>query len=336
MDSKESAYFDTIVMSGEGVKGVLTLGAIEYACSKSLLQLRNFVGTSSGSIIAFLMAIGYTPVEIVTRLCTSEAMSKLSVSIGISNVFRGGGLVSFSPIHEQLEKLCIEKLTYLPTLGDLKTKHGKTLTVSTYNITKETVEYLGPDSHPTLPCLTAIRMSCNLPFVFETFKYNGCSYIDGGVADNFPIGVGDMLGQKVLGVLLERDNAQESDNILKLFYNILFIPIEQATKYRISQVSDNKCKVVRLRCPSHLTVFRFDLETPAILDLFSLGFNQMKETLNPSITIDTISRIDQTCIELDSFGVGADELPIDIGNTEAFQALDSGQSNVSLTKSECP
>lgn len=308
MSSEDSVYFDTVVLSGEGVKGILTLGALEYANSKSLLNLRNFVGTSSGSIISFLMAIGYTPIEIITHLCTSESMSKISISGGLSNVLHGGGLVSFAPIHEQLEKLCISKLKYLPTLGDLKTKHGKTLTVSTYNLTKETVEYLGPDSHPTLPCLTAIRMSSNLPFFFDVFQYNGCSYIDGGVADNFPITVGDMLGRKVLGVLLDKDTAKEVDSIIRMFYNVLFIPIEQATKYRISQVSDNKCKIVKLKCPSQLSLIRFDLETPALLDLFSFGYTQMKEAMEET---ESVSESSDIPVELNCSGISSDEIPID-------------------------
>ena len=115
-----SIYYDTLVLSGESSRAFVTLGAIQYAFDNYLLKdLVNYVGTSSGSIICYLLAIGYTPVEIIVYICTNQLMEKMQ-HFNIVAMIQGRGATSFSSIQEQLEKMSIAKIGYLPTLNDLK------------------------------------------------------------------------------------------------------------------------------------------------------------------------------------------------------------------------
>ena len=58
--------FDTLVLSGGSSKGILILGALQYAQDNFLLnKINKYIGTSVGSIICFLLLIGYTPIEIM-------------------------------------------------------------------------------------------------------------------------------------------------------------------------------------------------------------------------------------------------------------------------------
>ena len=112
-------------------------------------------------------------------------------------MINGDGASSFASIHAELEKLTINKIGFLPTMQDLKDKFNAHLICVTYNITDDITEYLSYENYPHLPCLIAIKMSSNLPFIFENFKYGSKYYIDGGISDNFAIDLGDKLGNKI-------------------------------------------------------------------------------------------------------------------------------------------
>jgi predicted patatin/cPLA2 family phospholipase len=136
---------------------------------------------------------------------------------------------------------------------------------------------LAPDTHGELSCITAIRMSSNLPLIFEKFKYGNSYYVDGGISENFAILEGEKRGEKVLGINIESivDNYNTtSDNIIEYIYALMFIPVNQSINYKISQVTD-KSKIVSLSY-SKLKFCDFNISTSDKLDMFSKGYSQMK------------------------------------------------------------
>lgn len=275
-----SLGFDTIVLAGGSSKGIITLGALQYTYDNYLIKnVQTYIGTSSGAIISYLLAIGYSPIEILVYICTHQLMEKLQ-HFNVVAMINGSGASSFVNIHEQLEKMTIQKIGFLPTLQELKTRFGKTLICVTHNLTEGRTEYLKPETHPNLPCLTAIRMSANLPLIFETYKYGNNFYIDGGISDNFPINIGDTMGTKILGIILKTNDEAGYDpdmNILEYIYKLMFIPISQSFEYKLSQASE-KCKIVKLSY-NKIKFFSFNLNSKQKLDLFSSGYQQMKKSL---------------------------------------------------------
>ena len=115
-------------------------------------------------------------------------------------MMNGTGATSWSKLQETLEKMTIEKIGYLPTMKGLKDNFKKNLTVVTYNLTKDETVYIDAESHPELPALVALRMTANLPFVFEKFQYRGNYFIDGGAGNNFPLSQAEKKGKRVLGL----------------------------------------------------------------------------------------------------------------------------------------
>lgn len=279
--AKNIIDYDTIVISGGSSKGILTLGAIQYAYDNFLLNnVTNYVGTSSGSMVCFLLAIGYTPIEIITYICCHQLIEKI-MHFNIVAMINGEGASSYTNIYENFEKMTIDKIGYIPTLKDLKEKFGKSLTCVTYNITENKTEYLSYETYPDLPCLIAIRMSSNLPLIFEKYKYGNSFYIDGGVSDNFAIDIGAKIGTKVLGLLLDTESSNFSNeqdiNVLEYIYKIMFIPISQILEYKMTGISD-KCKIVNLRY-NKVKFFNFKISNKDKLDMFSIGYEQMKEQI---------------------------------------------------------
>lgn len=271
-----SSDFDTLVLAGGSSKGILTLGALQYAYDNYILKKINiYIGTSSGSIICFLLLIGYTPIEIITYLCTNQLLEKLQ-NFNIVAMLNGNGAISFSSIYEQLEKMTIEKLGFLPTFNDIKNMFNKTLICVTYNLSDDKTEYISYLNNPNLPCLIALKMSSNLPLIFEKYKYGDKYYVDGGISDNFAIDIGDKYGNKILGLLINEDEKINNldENILEYIYKLIFIPISQNTEYKLLNCS-KKCKIIRLDYPK-LKFFNFNIKSKEKLNIFSSGYEQMK------------------------------------------------------------
>ena len=276
---KEILDYDTLVISGGSSTGIVTLGSLQYAYDNYLLnKVQTYIGTSSGAIISYLLIICYSPIEIIIYICSHQLMEKIQ-HFNVVAMINGGGAASFTTIYEQLEKMTIDKIGFLPTFEDLKNKYGKTLIYTTYNTTENKTEYISYLTKATLPCLIALKMSSNLPLIFEKYKYGNNFYIDGGVSDNFPIDIGDKMGRKILGIVLsskdENFNNEHEMNVLEYIYKLMFIPISQTEEYKIMNVS-NKCKIIKLYY-SKVKFFNFNINSKMKLDLFSSGYQQTKE-----------------------------------------------------------
>jgi len=272
--------YDTLVVSGASVKGIVALGALQYAMDNHRLRnVTTYIGTSSGAMICYLLAIGYTPAEILAYICSKQIMEKMQ-HFNIVAMMQGLGATSFHPVQEQLEKMTMSKVADFLTLGDLRDRFGKTLICVTYNVTERKVEYLGPESHPRLPCITALRMSANLPLIFEHYRYRSSLYVDGGISNNFPINLGDEIGAKVLGISVdptsETTKSPDPDtDILEYIYRLIFVPVAEATRHKIAQASD-RCKVVSVAYEK-TSLFSSKVPPPQKLAMFDAGYSQMRE-----------------------------------------------------------
>ena len=130
-----------------------------------------------------------------------------------------------------------------------------------------------------MPCLTAVRISCNIPLVFEKYKYMNSYYMDGGISDNFPIQLVDKDDNKVLGINLvaqdKDDNPKEDFNFTHDLLEIIWVPVYQITFNKIKDASDN-CKIFTIETASRTG---FDIKNTEILELFSIGYQEVKNSL---------------------------------------------------------
>jgi len=269
--------YDTLVLSGGSIKGILTLGSLQFAEDNfMLLKIKNYIGTSAGAIICYLIAIGYKPIDILVKLCTTDNLDKMKY-FDIVSMISGLGAISYNHVNEFLEKLTLDKIGYFLTLGKLLEITGKSLTCVTYNITKCQVEYISSETHPDIPCLTALRMSSNLPLIFGTFKYMNCYYDDGGLAETFPILHGEKIGNKILGIVNIMDLKSfntNTDNLLENIYKKMLIPVSELIKYKLEQTT-SKSTVIKLSY-NNIHFLQFNLTTKDKLEMFSHGYQNTK------------------------------------------------------------
>jgi NTE family protein len=279
-----SSDYDTIVLGGGAIKSFNILGAMQYAYDNYLLKnIKTFIGTSGGSMISYLLIIGYTPVEIITYLCTNQIFEKIQ-NFNMVAMMNGLGAVSYLHIYEEMEKMTIEKIGYIPTLKDIKEKFDKDFISVTYNFTENKIEYLSHDTHPNLPCLIAIRMSSNLPLVFEHFKYGNSHYIDGGLVNNFAIDIALEKGKNILGVYIEMSKnyslSKNSEfNVLEYIFKVIFIPLSEILNLKLKSIDKNnrKIDIIKITDAKNTNPFNFGISIKNRLDLFSNGYQTTKQ-----------------------------------------------------------
>lgn len=277
-DSDPDIKYDTLVLPGGGIKGLMILGALQYCYDNFILtDVINYVGTSSGAMTSYLLAIGYTPVDIVTYICCYQIMEKIQ-HFDLFAMINNLGATAFTPISELLEKMTIDKIGYLPTLMDIKQQFNKNLVLVTYNLTTNSEEYLNYETHPSLPCLVALRMTANLPLVFENYKYNNNLFIDGGITNNFAIDQAEKIGTKVLGIYMNYVHTpnNNNNNILEFIYKLMYIPIIQQQKNKLDKANRQKCSILNLSDSMTVKMFDFSISTTDKLELFSSGYRQVK------------------------------------------------------------
>lgn len=274
-------------MSGGGIYGYTMLGCLAYLYDNGMLDsIDTYIGTSMGAILGYLLAIGYTPLEITMYLHKTRVLTSLA-EFDFASMSVGSGAVDWNILQKSLEKLTLDKIGEFVNLQDLKTKYKKTLVCSTYNMDTRQMEYISPQTRPDIPALVAIRMSANVPFIFDIFKYQGYHYIDGGILDNLPIEYAmNNLGytetmenpeeckDKILCIAIDYvgEKSQNDYSMVDLLYNVLLAPVMMMSKEKI-RLSHRFSTLYRLRTRKDIKFFNFDVKPSIALDMFSDGYN---------------------------------------------------------------
>jgi len=278
----KNKVIDTLCFQGMSTKSIIALGAVQYLHDQEFMNnVKNYFGASSGGLLAFFLIIGYTPAEIISYVCSHGVLEKIK-HFNIVAMMNGTGATSWSKLQETLEKMTIEKIGYLPTMKGLKDNFKKNLTVVTYNLTKDETVYINAESHPELPALVALRMTANLPFVFEKFQYQGNYFIDGGAGNNFPLSQAEKKGKRVLGLRVNNNKTKPDDQkqtFLQYIYKVLCLPIQEVEKNQINNRA-NSTVVIDILTPELITAFEFKFSNSAKMNLFSHGYTQMKNAFN--------------------------------------------------------
>ena len=281
--------FDTIVISGGSLNGVTLMGTIQYIYDNyDMSEVKNYIATSVGAMICYLLCIGYKPVEILVIICTHNLLDRLK-DLDFSGVFDNKGAVSFSEIEKEVETMTYTKIGYIPTIRDIKEKFNKNLIITTYNLNKNEPVYIDYETHPDLSCLTALRMTSSIPLLFEKCIYNDEVYIDGAAHDNFPMDKAVTISDKILGVSIPNTNPIILNDTfdMKTFLKILLIPIHSKTIKDINKYSEYKnINIIVLDQKVVTNLYDFSVSNSVLLDMFSNGYKSAHDFFISDDTTD--------------------------------------------------
>ncbi|MEH7386880.1 patatin-like phospholipase family protein [Bacillus sp. JJ1521] len=235
------------VFSGGGIKGFALIGAYQAIEEKGFAFAR-MAGTSAGSLIASLIAAGYTSNEII------DLMEELNLSdfLDQRKALLPTPLAKWLLLYwrlglykgDMLEKWIYQKLRAKGVVTFQNLPEGR-LRIIASDLTNGRIIVLPDDLerygiHPaSFSVAKAVRMSCSLPYFFEPVRlkdYQGNTIVvDGGVLSNFPIWIFDeekkLKLRPVLGIKLSGNSQQQKQNKINNaidMFNALFETMKNA------------------------------------------------------------------------------------------------------------
>ncbi len=225
-----------IALSGGGIRGIAHAGVLK-ALEDNNIKIDVIGGTSAGSMIAALYAIGYSPYYIYILFKT---YAKNIIGTNANPIISGvhgylknrkkniKGLKDGEEIekifNEIAKKRNVEKISdikmpiIIPTVDIMNSKEY----VFTNHIPEEAV-----DKEQYITDITigrAVRASSSFPAVFNPCKDEKHAFMDGGTLDNVPVyEVKKQGADKVIAVKFDSDPVKEDSNLMDIIMKTIDI-----------------------------------------------------------------------------------------------------------------
>ena len=301
-----------VVLSGGGAKGTAHIGALKVM-EEAGIPIDIIVGTSMGSIIGGLYAIGYTPGQLDSIFMAQDWTALLSdksgrTAIDLQAREQSSQYILSVPFFEKPQDLIsgglikgrnVGNMLWQLTEGyhdsiDFRTMPIPFACVSQDLVTGKEVVF----RNGILPI--AIRASMSIPGVFAPVDTDGKLLIDGGITNNYPVDVAlDMGADIIIGVDVQDPlkNAEELKNNLFSQLNQL---IDLQRKDRWQQSIDSSDVYIKVNVKGYSTA---SFNTVAIDSLIDRGEQAAR------LQIDTLKAIARRLRGTDTASVRHREVP---------------------------
>lgn len=231
-----------LALSGGGVRGAAHVGAIK-ALEENGIKIDAIAGTSAGSIVGALYAMGYTTEEMY-KLFKYFAKSVMAISpmdiFGGMKEVRGvrlGGITSSHNIELAIEEAA--GLKNIKNIKDIKMPISIPTTdlisdreiIFTNNVNVQGEEYIHD-----IDIGKAVRASCCFPGMYAPFEYDKYQFADGGIFDNLPVAETKKLGvDKVIAIKFGLKNPRKQKTLYNIAMQSLDLMTENLIKDSIKQ-----------------------------------------------------------------------------------------------------
>lgn len=234
-----------LVLSGGALRAIALLGAIKYLEELNILKnIKQYVGTSAGSIISFLIIIGYSSNEIINMF--SNVINNITdFNLNdFTNILDDYGLDDSSRNKNFLEdclykKINKKKITFL----EFTKKFGINFVITGSNLTNRETDYFNVDNFPDMNVIDAILISSCVPLVYKPIKYKDCLYADGGLYDNLPLKYFKENRTETLGIYVSTYYSNKNENFYDYFINIFYSICEKLCYDQILNNNYNICSI---------------------------------------------------------------------------------------------
>lgn len=219
-----------IAIAGGGLKCIAYIGAIQ-ALEELGIKTDYISGTSSGSTIAIMYALGYKSKEMKEKILQyykqiTKIPKRPIVSAGFTYLTKKQikieGLIDGKKIENLVNESAkekgkkdmkdIEMPLAIATVDTISTKEVIFLSKE-YEIENEEIEYI-----TDITIGKAVRASMAFPGIFTTCQHEKYNFIDGGTKDNLPVHIlKDMGAEKTIALSLKLDEYDaKNKNILEV------------------------------------------------------------------------------------------------------------------------
>ena len=224
-----------IALAGGGIRGIAHAGVLK-ALEDNGIKIDAIGGTSAGSIVAALYAMGYKPyyIYIIFKKYAEEI-----INIGNAPILNGIGKfvkskkIGISGLNDgtSLEKICNELASRkkVKVIGDIKMP----LVIPAVDIS-EAKEYIFTNCAPRdninddyiteIEIGKAVRASSSFPAVFCPCEFKNHMFMDGGTLDNIPVlPLKCVYGKNVIAVNFAADPVEEDSDVMDFVMKTLDI-----------------------------------------------------------------------------------------------------------------
>lgn len=236
-----------LALSGGGIRGIAHAGVLK-ALEENNIKIDAIGGTSSGSIIATLYAMGYSPYYIyilfkkyAKDLVNQNSISKVT-SIGNFMANKKGNFQGFYTgeeiengfnniaLRKGVKKISDIKMPIVIPTVDVQNSKKYIITNQIPEKTSPNTEYIN-----NIDIGKAIRASSSFPVVFSPCEYNKHRFLDGGILDNFPTTEVKKQGvDKTITVNFKADDIDENSNIMDIVMRTIDIMGNKISEENIS------------------------------------------------------------------------------------------------------
>ena len=217
-----------IALSGGGIRGIAHAGVLK-ALEDNGIGIDVIGGTSAGSLVASLYAMGYSPyyIYILFKRYSNELVEISSAPIisGIGGIMRNKIEIKGLKSGKNLENV-YNKIAYKKGIRKIN-QIEMPIVIPTVDITNGK-EYVITNKIPEneenkeqyitdITVGKAVRASSSFPAVFSPCEFDKHAFMDGGTLDNIPVHEVKKQGaDKVIAVKFDADPITEESNIMDI------------------------------------------------------------------------------------------------------------------------
>ena len=249
-----------LVLSGGGAKGIAHIGLIQ-ALEDNDIPIDYITGTSMGAIVGGLYACGYTPAEMMelinsdyfgylsagkadpaftyyfTKGSPSPQMFAMSVggrdSTARSKIFNPQSLISPMPMSFGFMQIFS---AYGAQCGGNFDRLFVPFRCVASDVAQKRKKVMG-----TGDLGESIRASMSFPLIFQATEIDGQVLYDGGIYDNFPVGV--MQTEFAPSVIIGSDVSAPSDGPANSYFQQLDLLVSRAQSYEVPPEAGIKVRI---------------------------------------------------------------------------------------------
>lgn len=274
-----------LCLSGGGVKGAAHIGVLK-ALEEENIKIDCISGTSSGSIVSSLYAMGYTPNEIYLLFKKfGKEISKVDILKIIKLIYGlifkrkiiieglNSGNKLYKIVQEQASKKEIKQIKDIKMpliIPSVNLYNGEIyLFTSLENNRKYSDEYITLNN---IEIGRAVQASCSYPGVFCPVNFKNKKLIDGGVRENTPWKELKELGaDKIISIVFEKEEKIKKDvNMIDCIIKAMEIQSHELYNYEVDGLE------YILKIKTDLTSL---LEIEKIDELYKEGYKQTKRNM---------------------------------------------------------
>lgn len=245
---------------GPAAMGIYSLIGTLKSREHDLVNVSEISGASAGSILALFLALGMSVDEILEVALSTDISSFVKIRLG--SFFNKYGFVDMGPIRKKFVDICKSD----PTFSELEMK----IYVSAFCLNTGETVYFSKDNHPDMKVIDAVCMSMAIPLIFSCGKYDGKTYVDGGVKELYPLApFYDKKPHEVTCLKIKYDDFyQEEINTPKEFVETL---IRASLSNRTSYTFPINITEINVQ---DMNVFDFNMSYEDKVKLYNLGYYQ--------------------------------------------------------------